>query len=147
MNHRIMKNFKKITDISKINKKPTTIAIKTVKNKGTLQMALSSYNMEGSQLNELAILNGMELTDQVEAGYLIKTLGLLGGGAALPTNIGGTNTNNSNTTTNTNNGTSGSTNNSGGIKNNKTGTSGTKTTKSGGTKIGGKGNLKKKKKD
>ena len=144
---RTMKNFKKLTDQSKINKKPTTIAIKTVKKNGTLQTALASYSMKGTQLEELAILNGMELTDQVKAGSLIKTLGTLGGGAAVPSNSGATNTNNQpNTNTNTNNDNSGSTN-GGGIKNNKTGTSGTKTTKTGGTVIGGKGNLKKKIKD
>lgn len=146
---RTMKNFNKLTDQSKINKKPTTIAIKTVKSNGTLQSALQSYSMSGSQLEELAILNGMQLNDQVKAGSLIKTLGTLGGGAAVPkpTNTTTTTTNtNTNTNTNSNTG-SGTTNSNGGIKNNKTGTSGTTTTKTGGTKIGGKGNLKKKKKD
>ncbi len=139
---RSMKNFKKLTDQSKINKKPTTIAIKTVKKNGTLQTALTSYSMQGSQLKELSLLNGMELTDQVKAGSLIKTLGTLGGGAAVPT----TNTGNSNSgtdiNTNTNNTNTGSTNSGGGIKNNKTGTSGTKTTTTGGTKIGTKSGAK-----
>jgi len=151
---RSMKNFRKLTDQSKINKKPTTIAIKTVKQNSTLQVALQSYGMQGSQLEDLAILNGMELTDQVKAGMLIKTLGTLGGGAAVPppANTNNTNTNtNSNTNTNTNTGSSntGSTGNSnGGIKNNKNGgNTGSGTTKTGGTKIEGKGKLKKKKKD
>jgi predicted Zn-dependent protease len=146
---RSMKNFKKLTDQSKINKKPITIAIKTVKQNSTLQTALTSYSMQGPQLKELAILNGMELTDQVRAGSLIKTLGTLGGGAAVPTSNSGGDNSNSGTdiNTNTNNPNTGSTNSDGGIKNNKTGTSGTKTTKSGGTKIGSKGKLKKKKKD
>ncbi len=146
---RSMKNFKKLTDQSKINKKPTTIAIKTVKKNATLQTALAGYSMQGSQLKELAILNGMELTDQVKAGSLIKTLGTLGGGAAAPSSNTGNENSNSGTgiNTNTNNTNTGSTNSDGGIKNNKTGTSGTKVTKPGGTKIGSKGKLKKKKKD
>lgn len=139
---RSMKNFKKLTDQSKINKKPTTIAIKTVKKNGTLQSALQSYSMSGTQLEELAILNGMELTDQVKAGSLIKTLGTLNGGAAVPVPSNTNTTNNNEPNTNASNGTSGSSS-GGGIKNNKTGTSGTKTTKTGGTKIGGKGDLKK----
>lgn len=146
---RSMKNFKKLTDQSKINKKPTTIAIKTVKKNATLQTALTTYSMQGSQLKELAILNGMELTDQVKAGSFIKTLGTLGGGAAAPSSNTGNENSNSGTgiNTNTNNTNTGSTNSDGGIKNNKTGTSGTKVTKPGGTKIGSKGKLKKKKKD
>ena len=140
---RSMQNFKKLNDQSKINRQPTTIAIKTVKKNGSLRTALTSYNMSGTQLEELAILNGMELTDQVKAGSLIKTLGTMNGGAAVPkTNTGNGNTNSgTDSKINTNNTNSGS-NSGGGIKNNKTGTSGTKTTKPGGTKIGTKSGTK-----
>jgi len=82
---RSMKNFKKLTDQSKINKKPTTVAIKTVKKNSDLKAALASFGMKGTQLKELSILNGMELNDQVKAGSLIKTFGLLGGGVPEPT--------------------------------------------------------------
>ena len=99
--------------------------------------------MTGSQLEELAILNGMLLTDQVRAGSLIKTLGTLGGGAAVPSNSGASNSNNQ--PNNNSNSNTGSSNSDDGLKNNKTGTAGTKTTQTGDTKIGGKGKLKKKK--
>jgi len=74
---RTMKNFKKLTDISKINKKPTVISIKPVKKTGTLQSVLTSYNMKASSYNELSLLNGMNLSDQVKAGTLIKVFGEL----------------------------------------------------------------------
>jgi len=143
---RSMKNFKKLTDQSKINKKPTTVAIKTVKKNSDLRAALASFGMKGTQLKELSILNGMELNDQVKAGSLIKTFGLLGGGVPEPTvpkaktNSSSSNNTSGNTKTTTNGGSSGSTKSDGGIKNNKNG-SPTKTTKTktGGTKIGKKG--------
>ena len=75
-----MKNFKMLTDQSKINKKPTVIRIKPVKKNGTLQSALNSYNMKATSLDELSLLNGMLLTDQVKAGTLIKVFGELGVG-------------------------------------------------------------------
>lgn len=67
-----MQNFNVLRDQSKLNKKPTVIRIKPVKKNGTLQTALTSYNMRGTELKELALLNGMQLTDQVKAGSLIK---------------------------------------------------------------------------
>jgi len=74
-----MQNFARLTDQSKINKKPTVIRIKPAKKTGTLQSVLASYNMNSSQFKELSLLNGMELTDQVKAGTLIKVLGQMGG--------------------------------------------------------------------
>ncbi len=69
---RTMKNFKKLTNQNKINKRPTIIKIKPAKKTGTLQSVLNSYNMKAESLNELSLLNGMKLTDQVKAGTLIK---------------------------------------------------------------------------
>jgi len=69
---RTMKNFKILTDQSKINKKPTVIRIKPAKKTGTLQSVLTSYNMKSTEVQELSLLNGMNLTDQVRAGTLIK---------------------------------------------------------------------------
>lgn len=67
-----MENFKPLTDPSKINVQPEVISIKTVNRNMTLANALQSYNMKNDRMNELAILNGMELTDQVKAGSKIK---------------------------------------------------------------------------
>ena len=72
---RTMRNFNVLRDPSKLNKKPTVINIRPAKSTGTLQSALTSYNMKADKFAELALLNGMELTDQVKAGTLIKVLG------------------------------------------------------------------------
>ena len=70
-----MEGFKPLTDQAKINKKPERIKNKTVSKSITLQQALKNYNTPDASLNELAILNGMNLTDIVPAGMMIKTIG------------------------------------------------------------------------
>ena len=69
-----MENFKNLSDPSKLNKQPERIRIKTVQQKGTLANALQSYRMKDSRLEEVAILNGMKLTDSVDKGMLIKII-------------------------------------------------------------------------
>lgn len=71
---RTMKGFKKLTDASKINVKAERIKIEKVRNNATLSAALKSFGMKSDRLKELAILNGMELSEQVKAGMLIKTI-------------------------------------------------------------------------
>jgi len=70
-----VEGFKPLTDQAKINKKPERIKNKTVSKSITLQQALKNYNTPDARLNELAILNGMNLTDIVPAGMMIKTIG------------------------------------------------------------------------
>lgn len=70
-----MKNFKELKDVSKLNKQPERIRIKPVKQSGTLKQALNSYNMAESKQEEISLLNGMQLSDRVLAGSLIKILG------------------------------------------------------------------------
>ena len=67
-----MTNFRKLTDPDKLNRKPDVIDIVSVKSAGTLQQALSSYGMKAANHQKLAILNGMELSDQVAKGMLFK---------------------------------------------------------------------------
>ena len=69
-----MMGFKTLTDYSKINVKPNRVRIKTVYKDGTLLDALRAFNMPEKKHKELAILNGMELTDRVSRGMLIKTI-------------------------------------------------------------------------
>jgi predicted Zn-dependent protease len=69
-----MENFKNLSDPSKLNKQPERIRIKTVQQKGTLANALQSYRMNDSRMEEVAILNGMKLTDSVDKGMLIKII-------------------------------------------------------------------------
>lgn len=65
-------SFKTLTDQSKINRQPERVRIKTVASTASLEQVLRSFNMPQNRLEELAILNGMNLKDQVEKGTLIK---------------------------------------------------------------------------
>lgn len=69
-----MKNFKELKDASKINKLAERIRVKTVRQSGTLKQALSNYNVPEKRMEELSILNGMQLTDKVLQGSLIKII-------------------------------------------------------------------------
>jgi predicted Zn-dependent protease len=67
-----MQNFRALTDPAKLNKKPERIRIKTVGANTTLSQALRDFGMPQNRLEELAILNGMKLTDNLSKGTLIK---------------------------------------------------------------------------
>ncbi len=69
-----IKQFRKLSDPQYINVKPDVISIKTVPRNGTLSSVLTSLNAPKDKHQELSILNGMELTAQVKAGMLIKTI-------------------------------------------------------------------------
>ncbi|WP_026463583.1 M48 family metalloprotease [Adhaeribacter aquaticus] len=69
-----MQNFKQLTDQSKLNRQPERVRIKTVPQTGTLSQVLRSFQMPDKRLEELALLNGMALTDQVTKGSLIKVV-------------------------------------------------------------------------
>jgi len=70
-----MKNFSRLTDSSKLNVKPKKIMVKKVQRSGTLASAFSYYGVQQNQMNELALLNNMELTDKVQADKMIKIVG------------------------------------------------------------------------
>jgi predicted Zn-dependent protease len=70
-----MKTFAKLTDASKINVKPKKVYVKKVQRTGTLASAFTSYGVPQDKMNEFALLNNLELTDQVQAGKLIKIIG------------------------------------------------------------------------
>ena len=70
-----MKTFAKLTDASKINVKPTMVLIKKVQKTGSLANAFSYYGVPQAKMEELALLNNMELTSNVQAGQLIKVIG------------------------------------------------------------------------
>ncbi|ALJ01491.1 M48 family metalloprotease [Rufibacter tibetensis] len=67
-------NFRQLTDQEKINRKPEVVRIKTVKTPGTLQQVLQTYNVPSKRFDEMAILNGMQLTDRIAANTLIKVV-------------------------------------------------------------------------
>ena len=70
-----MMSFSKLNDPSKLNVKPKKVLIKSVQRTGSLANVFSYYGVPQTQMNELALLNNMELTDQVQVGKLIKVIG------------------------------------------------------------------------
>ena len=70
-----MGNFKALRDPSKINVTPDRIRVKTVASTNTLSAIFRSFKVPSEKYDELAIVNGMELTDTVEKGSLIKVIG------------------------------------------------------------------------
>ena len=69
-----MKSFSSLNDASKLNRLPTRVKIVTAKRKSSLQDALKEFGMAQAKFAELAILNGMELTDMVESGMMFKVI-------------------------------------------------------------------------
>jgi len=67
-------SFKVLSDQSKINVLPTRIKIVSARRNYTLQEGLQDYGMIQNKFNELALLNGMQLTDQLPSGSLFKVL-------------------------------------------------------------------------
>lgn len=70
-----MGDFSRLTDPSKLNRKPNKILIKKVQNTGTLADAFRFYGVKPDKMEELALLNNIELSGQVQAGSLIKIIG------------------------------------------------------------------------
>lgn len=70
-----MINFDRLTDPSKLNVKPKRVKIQTVQQTGTLADVFKFYKVPQAQMKELALLNNMELTQQVSKGKLIKIIG------------------------------------------------------------------------
>jgi len=69
-----MNNFKRLNDPKRINVKPDRIVIKTVQQTTTLKSVLAYYKMSSDRLEELSLINGMQLTDTVQKGSLIKII-------------------------------------------------------------------------
>ncbi len=67
-----MQGFAVLTDPSKINRKPDRLKIATVQRNGTLSSTLQSFGMPQEKMEELSLLNGMQLNEQIQSGMLIK---------------------------------------------------------------------------
>ncbi len=71
-----MEGFRPVTDQRILNKKPDRVRIKTINSNTTLEQALRNYSVtDNKSLQELAILNGMKLTDRITPGMMIKVIG------------------------------------------------------------------------
>jgi predicted Zn-dependent protease len=69
-----MKGFKDLSDPKKIHVQPDRIRIRTAKSAGTLEDALRSMGVAKDELKQTALLNGMELSDPVKTGTLLKVV-------------------------------------------------------------------------
>lgn len=69
-----MTNFDKLTDPSRLNVKPLRIKVVAVPATATFGQTLKTFKVSESQMKELALLNDIELTTQVEKGKLIKII-------------------------------------------------------------------------
>ena len=67
-----MGGFKNLDDPSKINVKPEKLIVKSVTKTGSLKTVLKQFGTSDNELENQAVLNGMQLTDNVSAGTLIK---------------------------------------------------------------------------
>jgi predicted Zn-dependent protease len=65
-------SFKQLTDPSKINVKPDRIEVVTVNRNQTLRQLFDAYKLPAARLEEYAIMNGMQLTDNLTAGTQVK---------------------------------------------------------------------------
>jgi predicted Zn-dependent protease len=70
-----MQNFNRLTDPSKLNKKPERIRLKTISQASSLEQALKRLGVPEKRHNEIAVLNAMKLKDKLEPGTLIKIIG------------------------------------------------------------------------
>jgi len=89
------RGFSPLNDPSKLNVQPERLDIVTVPATKSLRDALLAGNVHSSRLNEFSILNGMKLTDQVEAGTLIKVVegGAMAKGTSATSRSANTNNN------------------------------------------------------
>lgn len=69
-----MQGFKVLKDPAFLNRKPERVRIKTVSRAATLDQLLRQYKVQDKRLEEMAVLNGMSLKDQVASGTLIKVI-------------------------------------------------------------------------
>ncbi len=69
-----MANFNRLTNPAKINVEPQKITVKQVKRAGTLADAFRYYGVKQGEMNNLALLNNMELSDKVKSGQRIKII-------------------------------------------------------------------------
>jgi predicted Zn-dependent protease len=71
---RTMKGFKELSDQKKINVKPDRIRLRTTKTAGTVESSLRSMGIPKEDLDDIALLNGMELKENLPANTLIKVI-------------------------------------------------------------------------
>ena len=69
-----MRSFNKLTDASKLNRLPERIKIIPAKKTATFQQIMTDNGMTAARMKELALINGMNASQTIEAGTLVKVL-------------------------------------------------------------------------
>lgn len=70
-----MNSFEEATDTAMLNRQPQRLRIKKASKSGDLRSTLLSLGANEQDLDDLAILNGRELSDRIAVGTRIKTVG------------------------------------------------------------------------
>jgi len=71
---RTMKGFKELSDPKRISVKPDRIRLRTTKTAGTVESSLRSMGIPKDDLDDIALLNGMELNENLPANTLVKVI-------------------------------------------------------------------------
>jgi len=71
----VAEGFQRLTEPDKLNRQPERVRVKKLALRSNLRQALTTNGVPEKRLEEMAILNGMQLNDQVNAGSLIKVVG------------------------------------------------------------------------
>lgn len=69
-----MENFDHLIDRRLLNRQPDRLRIRRAGRNGTLEQVLRSLGTSREELEQVAILNGMELKDSIQRGTRIKTI-------------------------------------------------------------------------
>ncbi len=69
-----MENFDHLIDRRLLNRQPDRLRIRRAGRNGTLEQVLRSFGTSRDELEQIAVLNGMELQDSIQRGTRIKTV-------------------------------------------------------------------------
>lgn len=69
-----MRGFKELSDPKKINVKPDRIRLRTTKAAGSVESAFRTMGIPKDDLDDIALLNGMELSENLPANTLVKVI-------------------------------------------------------------------------
>lgn len=71
---RVLNNFRDLDDQSKINVQVDRLVLRTVSSASSLQQGLQAWGIPQQEWEDTAILNGMDLSEQVKTGQKIKVI-------------------------------------------------------------------------
>ena len=69
-----MRGFRELSDPKKINVKPDRIRLRTTKAAGSVESAFRTMGIPKDDLDDIALLNGMELSENLPANTLVKVI-------------------------------------------------------------------------